>query len=312
MKIREIMKRTMAIGLATAMLLQSQSVVTLAETVQTDAAETVVVDVGEDAIVSDNNAESDEIVPITILVKYGQKEARDMLQLINDFRQGEDAWAWNETNTEKVYYKGLKPLTYDYKLEEIAMQRAAEIAFDFAHNRPDGSEVKSLFSGYRSYGENIAAGYTTYEDMFVGWREDEGDYIHQCHRINMLRANASCVGIGHVIYNGYNFWVMELGKPNSMLDSAEVTDQEVPVQFSILKSKITDIRIEAPEDLVLNSENGIEIPNIKVWVKSSSAAMKNREMPVVTKPIWQIEDASVAKIENNKIYGQAIGNTNII
>lgn len=312
MKIREIMKRTMAIGLATAMLLQSQSVVTLAETVQTDAAETVVVDVGEDAIVSDNNAESDEIVPITILVKYGQKEARDMLQLINDFRQGEDAWAWNETNTEKVYYKGLKPLTYDYKLEEIAMQRAAEIAFDFAHNRPDGSEVNSLFSGYRSYGENIAAGYTTYEDMFVGWREDDGDYIHQCHRINMLRANASCVGIGHVIYNGYNFWVMELGNPNSMLDSAEVTDQEVPVQFSILKSKITDIRIEAPEDLVLNSENGIEIPNIKVWVKSSSAAMKNREMPVVTKPIWQIEDASVAKIENNKIYGQAIGNTNII
>lgn len=89
MKIREIMKRTMAIGLATAMLLQSQSVVTLAETVQTDAAETVVVDVGEDAIVSDNNAESDEIVPITILVKYGQKEARDMLQLINDFRQGD-------------------------------------------------------------------------------------------------------------------------------------------------------------------------------------------------------------------------------
>ena len=54
MKIREIMKRTMAIGLATAMLLQSQSVVTLAETVQADAAETVVVDVGEETSVSGN------------------------------------------------------------------------------------------------------------------------------------------------------------------------------------------------------------------------------------------------------------------
>ena len=42
MKIREIMKRTMAIGLAAAMILQSQSVVTLAETVQADAAETVI------------------------------------------------------------------------------------------------------------------------------------------------------------------------------------------------------------------------------------------------------------------------------
>ena len=60
MKIREIMKRTMAIGLAAAMLLQSQSVVTLAETVQADAAETVVVDVGEETSVSGNGEEKKE------------------------------------------------------------------------------------------------------------------------------------------------------------------------------------------------------------------------------------------------------------
>ena len=60
MKIREIMKRTMAIGLAAAMLLQSQSVVTLAETVQADAAETVVVDVGEETSVSGNGEEQKE------------------------------------------------------------------------------------------------------------------------------------------------------------------------------------------------------------------------------------------------------------
>ena len=60
MKIREIMKRTMAIGLAAAMLLQSQSVVTLAETVQADAAETAVVDVGEETSVSGNGEEKKE------------------------------------------------------------------------------------------------------------------------------------------------------------------------------------------------------------------------------------------------------------
>ena len=54
MKIREIMKRTMAIGLAVAMLLQSQSVVTLAETMQADTAQTVFVDVGEETQVSGN------------------------------------------------------------------------------------------------------------------------------------------------------------------------------------------------------------------------------------------------------------------
>lgn len=61
MKIREIMKRTMAIGLAVAMLLQSRSVVTLAETVQTDAAETVVVDVGEETSVSGNGNDESEV-----------------------------------------------------------------------------------------------------------------------------------------------------------------------------------------------------------------------------------------------------------
>ena len=60
MKIREIMKRTMAIGLAVAMLLQSQSVVTLAETMQADTAETVVVDVGEETSVSGNGEEKKE------------------------------------------------------------------------------------------------------------------------------------------------------------------------------------------------------------------------------------------------------------
>lgn len=60
MKIREIMKRTMAIGLAVAMLLQSQSVVALAETMQADTAETVVVDVGEETSVSGNGEEKKE------------------------------------------------------------------------------------------------------------------------------------------------------------------------------------------------------------------------------------------------------------
>ena len=60
MKIREIMKRTMAIGLAAAMLLQSQSVVTLAETMQADTAETAVVDVGEEISVSGNGEEQKE------------------------------------------------------------------------------------------------------------------------------------------------------------------------------------------------------------------------------------------------------------
>ena len=88
MKIREIMKRTMAIGLAVAMLLQSQSVVTLAETVQTDAAETVVVDVGEETSVSGNGNDELEEGEETLFISNNQEIDADMQSSRQDVSNG--------------------------------------------------------------------------------------------------------------------------------------------------------------------------------------------------------------------------------
>ena len=54
-----------------------------------------------------------------------------MLASINAFRTSEtEAWCWNETDSEKVACQTTE-LQYDYELERIAMQRAAEIALLF-------------------------------------------------------------------------------------------------------------------------------------------------------------------------------------
>lgn len=103
MKIREIMKRTMAIGLAVAMLLQSQSVVTLAETVQADAAETVVVDVGEETSVSGNtgskNTENDnENESLGIVNEIEAEETDSFGEFLAD--------QINESQEQKDKYKG--------------------------------------------------------------------------------------------------------------------------------------------------------------------------------------------------------------
>lgn len=103
MKIREIMKRTMAIGLATAMLLQLQSVVTLAETVQADAAETVVVDVGEETSVSGNtgskNTENDnENETLGIVNEIEAEETDSFGEFLAD--------QINESQEQKDKYKG--------------------------------------------------------------------------------------------------------------------------------------------------------------------------------------------------------------
>ena len=59
-------------------------------------------------------------------VEYAQTDARSMLEMVNNFRTGSEAWAWNESNTEKIFYDNLSPLTYDYELEKVAMQRRVQ------------------------------------------------------------------------------------------------------------------------------------------------------------------------------------------
>ena len=89
---------------------------------------------------------------------YGQTAARGMLAMINEFRTGSEAWYWNSSNTAKEQATNLKELTYDYHLEKLAMQRAAEIAFSYSHTRTTGSVCSSEDYGMPyAWGENIAA-----------------------------------------------------------------------------------------------------------------------------------------------------------
>ena len=90
---------------------------------------------------------AESVRDIQINVKYGQTEARGMLADVNDFRTGSEAWAWDSSNTQKVQYTGLNTLIYDYELEKVAMQRAAEIAISFSHTRPNG---ETCFTAYPS------------------------------------------------------------------------------------------------------------------------------------------------------------------
>ncbi len=66
-------------------------------------------------------ATADYQVPVT----YGQTEARKMIDMINGFRTGSDAWYWNQDNATKTTCANLGKLTYDYALEQAAMLRAA-------------------------------------------------------------------------------------------------------------------------------------------------------------------------------------------
>lgn len=176
-----------------------------------------------------------ELKTFSIEVTYGQTEAREMLEMINEFRTGDDNWEWNEDSTEKVYHQDLGELSYDYGLEQVAMQRAAEIVVLFSHTRPNGASCFSIYEeiGYNwtALGENIAAGYSSAESVFEGWKETNEDYDGQGHRRNMLSESFTAVGIAHVIYEGRDYWVQEFGNPTTGEAYTEPNDSPTTVQI---------------------------------------------------------------------------------
>lgn len=137
-------------------------------------------------------------------------DARGMLQMINDFRTGDDAWYWNSDNRTVTQKTGLGRLQYDEELEAVALVRANELAECFDHTRPDGTDCFTAFPDNREYvGENIACGYLTAEETFEGFLEENENYAGQGHRRIMLMGEMTRVGLAAVEVNGTRYWVQE-------------------------------------------------------------------------------------------------------
>jgi len=163
-----------------------------------------------------NNAYAATYKTLSLTYEVDQSEARSMLSSINDWRQSGDAWYWEEGDTTKHMCGKLNAYTYDYTLEQIALQRAYEIAVHFDHTRPDGNTCWTCtYNGIQSYGENIAVAARTADEAFELWQENSYGYDRQGHRRAMLSSSYKAIGIGHVVYNGVHFWVQEFGISNS-------------------------------------------------------------------------------------------------
>ncbi len=171
--------------------------------------------------------------------QYRQTEARSILGMLNDFRTGDQAWYWNSDNeTITSYPPGtLGTLTYDYDLEQIAMQRAAELTIVFSHTRPDNTLCfTATANGTGSCGENIAAGFDSAEEVFFAWREDEDDFSGQGHRRNMLNGSFTSVGLACFDCQGWKYWVQEFGYGNSGAAATAANDGDAQVLVDYDKS----------------------------------------------------------------------------
>lgn len=114
------------------------------------------------------------------------------------------------TNAERSK-QGLKALVMDTELSKVAGIKSQDMKDKnyFDHTSPTyGSPfdmMKSFGINYSAAGENIAMGQTTPQQVVTSWMNSEG------HRANILSANFTHIGVGHV--QSGNYWTqMFIGK----------------------------------------------------------------------------------------------------
>ncbi len=103
---------------------------------------------------------------------------------------------------------GVAPLALNRELAAASYVRAAEAEVNFAHRRPDGREVKSVFANasFAWFGENLAVSKKADAEAIVrAWMNSP------THRANLLNRHYTKMGIACVKGNdGRYYWAQEM------------------------------------------------------------------------------------------------------
>lgn len=111
------------------------------------------------------------------------------------------------TNNERIKCN-IAPLKMEDTLCKAAQEHASDMAVNnyFSHTSLDGRTIVdriNKYAKYKCYGENIAMGQITPEQVVKDWINSEG------HRANILNSQFTKIGIGYN-KNG-NYWVQNFG-----------------------------------------------------------------------------------------------------
>ena len=128
-------------------------------------------------------------------------------------------------NDERAAH-GLHPLVYDHQLAAAALGHSQDMAWQdyFSHisldGRTPGDRISDSGYSYNSYGENIAAGYRTPEDVMAGWMSSPG------HRANILGSTFCDIGVGYAYQAGSSYgryWTQNFGRKQGIRTCPGIT-----------------------------------------------------------------------------------------
>jgi uncharacterized protein YkwD len=104
---------------------------------------------------------------------------------------------------------GCSPLTVNAKLTQAAQAHSEDMAAhqNMSHTGSDGSAPGDRITGagyvWSSYGENVAYGYATPEQVMAGWMASPG------HKENILNCSFKEIGVG--LAQPGSYWTQDFG-----------------------------------------------------------------------------------------------------
>ncbi len=103
---------------------------------------------------------------------------------------------------------GMPALVTNSSLNSSALVRAKELEVRYSHIRPDGQGPNTALNvGVKSFGENIAYGYTSSSSVVAGWMASSE------HREGILNSEYNATGVGVIKgSDGVVYWVQIFAK----------------------------------------------------------------------------------------------------
>lgn len=218
-----------------------------------------------------------DIETISFNVTYGQTEARKMGDKLNVFRSG----------------NGKGELIYDYSLERVAMQRAAEVAVRFDaegenHFRPDGETYKKTLADFGFdvsgrgplYGENILTGTDDTMNLDNAFDQFCSDDINK----KIMLGDFVAFGVAHIrMADKTDIWVQVFADEENGSSYSAPLDGSTSVSVRINPSIVEDVSVEYSSGTqTVAAGSSVQVPAYIPKIKVTGSELKD---PLTLNPL---------------------------
>lgn len=190
-------------------------------------------------------AQSATVKKYPITLNFHETEARRSLDAINAYRADKDAWYWDQNNRFKIKasISNPKAMSYDYALEQVAMQRLAELIFSSVQKdqtkRPNGKDVSTLtVNGKKAEYEVLAQGVTSATPAVNQLKGSDKDYKSQPYRQLILHPSIQAVGVAYATIQGQQIWLFEFSTSKSTSPKTNPVNGKKTINVEVAKSQV--------------------------------------------------------------------------